>query len=300
MPLKPVSLGCGLPARACLPDAPGGLSLGQTLHLDTNKWSEGSWCLSLNWKLYWFYQGLEGEGSHPKSASKGRSGKMPSCLFSPANMTEVTWGNFTLKAGLSYRLQPVVRPTWMTPGRKKRSNRGLQPHALVLWHQQFCWLPAEDRAGFLGFFISTVPKPMGQVALSEPKCSKRPAISIAPARMKFCLLWCRSCCDKQHPLWLWQPSANLILTLGTAWVLGHYWSAGSFQRRLGHPLRPQKPLQRGGRPLCVLLKGTSQKDTQGFSRHSVGRQAVTSLDGRRSWEMMSLARLGPHPTSPHF
>lgn len=68
-PQRPVSLGCG----PCQPGpasqaAPGGL-MGQTLHLDTNKWS-GSWCLSLNWKFVLVYPGLGGEGVIPRSASK--------------------------------------------------------------------------------------------------------------------------------------------------------------------------------------------------------------------------------------
>lgn len=139
---------------------------------------------------------------------------------------------------------------------------------------------------------------MGQVALSEPKCSKRPAISIAPARMmppaavmaaavtnstpwQFIVAQCKSDSHSWNSL-VWALLVSRLLP-ASAWP----------------PSEATEASAKRVEDLCVLLKGTSQKDTQGFSRHSVGdRQSRLWME--RSWEMMSLARLGPHPTSPHF
>lgn len=84
-----------LPAGACLPDAPGGLSVEQTLHLNTNKWSEGSPCLSLNWKFVLVLSGTRRRGGSSQGQQVGAVGRCP-IAFSllPAQGLKMTWGTF--------------------------------------------------------------------------------------------------------------------------------------------------------------------------------------------------------------
>lgn len=85
MPLKPVSLGCG-PLPGPGPASPR-RSRGPVCGADTSSRHKQVvrriLVFVLNWKFVLVYPGL-GEGVIPRSASKG-SGKMPSCLFSPAS-----------------------------------------------------------------------------------------------------------------------------------------------------------------------------------------------------------------------
>ena len=82
-----------VPAGACLPDAPGGLLVGQTLHLDTNKQSEGSRCLSLDWEFILVLSRTGGWGGCHHKVSKA-GGEKPSCLLSPASLRteDDLWG----------------------------------------------------------------------------------------------------------------------------------------------------------------------------------------------------------------
>ena len=93
MPLKPVSLGCGPcqpgPASQTLPRA----CLWGRLLLDTNKWSEGSWCLSLNWKFVLVLSRTRRRGGSSQGQQVGTVGRCPTAFsLLPAQRPRMTWG----------------------------------------------------------------------------------------------------------------------------------------------------------------------------------------------------------------
>lgn len=85
-----------VPAGACFPDAPGGLLVGQTLHLNTNKQSEGSRCLSLDWEFILVLSRTGGGGGGGEGSSQGQEGgwgeaQLPLSPASPRTEDDL-WG----------------------------------------------------------------------------------------------------------------------------------------------------------------------------------------------------------------
>lgn len=108
-----------VPAGACFPDAPGGLLVGQTLHLNTNKQSEGSRCLSLDWEFILVLSRTGGGGAGGRGHHKVRKegGEKPSCLCPlPARGRRMTCGELvilTTKRGPPLHHKPAC--PWFLP-----------------------------------------------------------------------------------------------------------------------------------------------------------------------------------------
>lgn len=127
---------------------------------------------------------------------------MPSCLFSPAStMTPGTPKLPCIKSWAVLVSSLSSACTWLTPGRKKRSNRWTPaPCSSSLASAILVGFLQKTRSRLPGLLYQHSPlAALSTVALSEPECSKRPAISIAPARMMPPAAVMAASCDKQHP-----------------------------------------------------------------------------------------------------